>query len=255
MTRHTRPSHHREHPPTHPQGCRRLALLLSARQAKMLHELGRIYPIRGAPVPHRPTATPNYTIRGVELPLDPGSVGSTREEEEAAASALGYLAHIVALLAKLWGVPLRYPLACRASRSLVHDPAYPPAFVALPFAFAAAPSAAAAVSALNPSSSNDPSAPSPEALLLQAATTTTTATFPLFRRGVERERFAWAVHLLRRDVVQLLAARKMPGHKVAVVVGPVGAGSGGGGGPPRWHLLQAVQALMAHELRMWSSSS
>ncbi len=217
------------------QECRRLAFLLEARQAKLLKELQGIYPIAIAATPSTSTS-PTYTIRGLPVPLDPANAPPREHDEEAVASALGYLAHLLFLLAKYLGVPLRYALDCRASRSLIRDTAAP----LLAFGSASAAAAAAALPGASSSggSNEGGDGPSPsdasDAAALQAA-----VTFPLFRRGVEKERFEWAVHLLRRDVLQLLWARGVPSQAVVTV----------GGDGVTWHLLQAVEALVAHELR------
>lgn len=54
------------------------------------------------------------------------------------------------------------------------------------------------------------------------------AIFPLYRKGVERERFEWAISLLKKDIQQLIFAR---GLKVN----------------PEAHMLQSLQALLLAE--------
>ena len=70
------------------------------------------------------------SVVGLEIPPDlirrilhdgPGGPGSTDEEQRIAA-ALGYMAHIVERLAAYLDVPLRYPLTPRMSSSVLHDP-------------------------------------------------------------------------------------------------------------------------------------
>jgi hypothetical protein len=83
------------------------------------------------------------------------------------------------------------------------------------------------------------------------------AVFPLYKRGVERERFEWAVYLLKKDIQQLLYARGVPGALLLGKGGVGGSGGGGGGGggggmlpepPYSTHILQNLQALFIHEL-------
>lgn len=82
------------------------------------------------------------------------------------------------------------------------------------------------------------------------------AVFPLYRRGVERERFEWAVHLLRKDIQQLLCAR---GVRALLQQHDRGGSSGGGGGSSMHELngaamLQSLDALFTHELNSSSTS-
>jgi hypothetical protein len=201
----------------------------------LLKELKGIYPISATPT------TFTYTIRGLPLPLDPANAPPREHDDETIASALGYLAHLLFLLAKYLGVPLRYALDCRASRSLIRDTANPlfafgpsSAVATLPGVSSGGGSNGGGGDGPSPSSAGGAGANTPEAAALQAA-----VTFPLFKRGVEKERFEWAVHLLRRDVLQLLWARGVPSQAVVTL----------GGDGASWHLLQAVEALVAHELR------
>jgi len=53
--------------------------------------------------------------------------------------------------------------------------------------------------------------------------------YPLYRRGVEKERFDVAVALLRADIQQLLYSRGVSFHKDA-------------------HMLQNLQTLFHHEM-------
>ncbi|EWM23311.1 uv radiation resistance-associated protein [Nannochloropsis gaditana] len=75
--------------------------------------------------------------------------------------------------------------------------------------------------------------------------------FPLYRRGVERERFEWAIYLLRKDIQGLLHARGVP---TALLPGRKGVGGTGGQwgflpDPPQGaHILQNLEALFTHEL-------
>jgi hypothetical protein len=84
-----------------------------------------------SPLSSPPPPTPRLQICGLELRPDlarralEGSVGwgGDADEEERAAAALGYVAAATDALAAYLGVPLRFPLRPRASRSAVRDPA------------------------------------------------------------------------------------------------------------------------------------
>ncbi|CAM9415565.1 unnamed protein product [Phaeothamnion confervicola] len=123
-------------------------LLLEARQARLVGHLQHIYPISYA-------ASGEWAIRGLGLPADLQS-----RDDEVVSSALGYVVHLVAMIAKYLQIPLRYQVIYNASRSAVRD-----------------------------------------------NVTGGSTAYPLFKRGVERERFDRAVYLLARDVEQLAAAR------------------------------------------------
>lgn len=98
---------------------------------------------------------------------------------EVSATALGYVAHVVSLVAAYLDVPLRYPLRLRASRSYIQDPAPPFDFTAADLGPVVSPSA--------PQSGQK----SP-------------VEFPLFSEGQELTRSAYAVFLLNKDLEQLL---------------------------------------------------
>lgn len=87
------------------------------------------------------------------------------------------------------------------------------------------------------------------------------AVFPLYKRGVERERFEWAVYLLKKNIQQLLCARGvsrmlLPGEREASGGGGGGGGSGGLFREPPYcsHILQNLQALFIHELASSSTT-
>eukprot|EP00898_Chlorokybus_atmophyticus_P007818 jgi/Chlat1/8037/Chrsp71S07513 len=68
---------------------------------------------------------PALSIAGIHLALACGQLDGRwweEEDHEAVATALGYIAHLVLLLAKYLDVPLKYPIVFAASRSLVKDP-------------------------------------------------------------------------------------------------------------------------------------
>lgn len=77
-------------------------------------DLQNIYPIESVD-----DETLQFTIRGVRLPSTGKFEG--RQDEEIA-TALGWTAHLVYLLAGYLGVPLRYPVQPVGGRSLIKDP-------------------------------------------------------------------------------------------------------------------------------------
>ena len=90
-----------------------LSLALAAQRRRICLDLQNIYPIE--PVDDDPLT---FRIRGVRLP----SSGRFEGPEEEVASALGWTAHFVWLLAGYLGVPLRYPVSPVGGRSLIRDP-------------------------------------------------------------------------------------------------------------------------------------
>ena len=58
-------------------------------------------------------------IRGISLP--PLAAHLLGLEDEPTSTAIGYTAHLLVLLAKLWAVPLRYRVICQGSRSVIID--------------------------------------------------------------------------------------------------------------------------------------
>uniref|UniRef100_A0A7S1XLF7 Uncharacterized protein n=1 Tax=Phaeomonas parva TaxID=124430 RepID=A0A7S1XLF7_9STRA len=87
----------------------RTQFLLEARQTRLLAELQSIYPLQL--LPNR-----EWAIRGLELPREMLS-----KDDEHVSSALGYTAHLVLMLSKYLGVPLRYQILFYSSRSAIRD--------------------------------------------------------------------------------------------------------------------------------------
>ncbi len=78
---------------------------------RLVEQLKAVYPIR-------PSSTPGdscYSIAGIPLP----NSDFTGCDEEEIAAALGYVAHVLTLVARWFAVPLRYPIVLMASRSVV----------------------------------------------------------------------------------------------------------------------------------------
>eukprot|EP00198_Chlamydomonas_reinhardtii_P004220 XP_001693556.1 predicted protein [Chlamydomonas reinhardtii] len=103
-------------------------------------------------------------------------LGPAHDSYQRTSASLGYLAAVVDLAAAYLGVPLRYPIAPRVSVSYVSDPCPPSAADAHPRG------------------------------LLPAAG------LPLFwgEGARDRSRFAYALYLLSRDVVQVMEAHGLP---------------------------------------------
>ncbi|KAF6151888.1 hypothetical protein GIB67_010462 [Kingdonia uniflora] len=117
-------------------------------------------------------------ILGLQLttfPLKKLGLFSGKKEIQRSATALGYVAHVVLLIASYLGVPLRYPLRLGGSRSYIND--YAPS--------------------TDPSSSD----PSSNPILF---TNSRPTEFPLFLEGQDTTRAAYAVFLLNKDLEQLL---------------------------------------------------
>jgi hypothetical protein len=90
---------------------RRVEFLLQAQRIKLFRELRTIFPVTVS-------LDQRYLIVGLEIPSD--LYAGTVSEEEVSA-ALGYLAHLVAMMSKYLAVPLRYRLHCNSSRSAIQD--------------------------------------------------------------------------------------------------------------------------------------
>jgi len=101
---------------------------LRIRQRRMIAQLLQIYPIMrpGANQEASPvtasillsmSASQHWTLRTIPLP----NVQLASFDEETVSTALGYVAHLVFLVAKYLDVPLRYRIVYRASRSLICD--------------------------------------------------------------------------------------------------------------------------------------
>lgn len=116
-----------------------------------------------------------------DVPLDPNICrrrnATDRDQDELAATALGYVAHVVALVAIYLDVPLRYPVQPAASRSFIRD--------------------------MDSFTLTKEDRKRGQA---QGVCTLGKEDFPLFSEGVERTRFAYGVFLLNKDIEQLLNA-------------------------------------------------
>ncbi|XP_059632159.1 vacuolar protein sorting 38 isoform X2 [Cornus florida] len=120
----------------------------------------------------------SLTISGLHLnmlPFKKISFFTDKKEVQRSATALGYVAHAVSLIASYLEVPLRYPLRLGGSRSYIHD--YAPSVE---------------------STSSD--------LMLNSSLSTNLkpVEFPLFLEGQDTTRAAYAVFLLNKDLEQLL---------------------------------------------------
>ena len=129
----------------------KIKFLFELRQLKLISDVQGIYPIE------KSETTGEYCIRGLELPSEMSSI-----DDDHVASALGYVAHLLILLSKYLEIPLRYPIAYAASKSLIRDP------------------------------------------LLIPTGGGVAATLPLYRKGVDKEKFERAVTLIRKNVQQLV---------------------------------------------------
>lgn len=98
---------------------------------------------------------------------------STRDDEQVS-TALGYVVHLLLLISKYLEINLRYQLLFYASRSMIRDSVSQPTQT----------SASGAVQ-----------------------TSQAGIALPLYRRGIEKERFDLAVQWLKSDVEQLLCTR------------------------------------------------
>ncbi|CAK7328438.1 unnamed protein product [Dovyalis caffra] len=126
----------------------------------------------------KPVNQASLTILGLHLsmlPFTKMSLFTDKKEVQRSASALGYVAHAVSLIASYLKVPLRYPLRLGGSHSYIID---------------SAPS-------IDPTSSDLLSSTSPNANMKPVE-------FPLFLEGQDTTRAAYAVFLLNKDLEQLL---------------------------------------------------
>lgn len=106
----------------------------------------------------------DFTLARMRLRPTADALPSTGLRDEHIGAALGYVAHLVHLIARLLGVPLLYALTPRGSRSLVHDM---PQLDEVPAAAAR-------------------------------------RTYQLYTRNVDRVNFATGEYFLNRDIEQLL---------------------------------------------------
>lgn len=122
--------------------------------------------------------TPSLSILGLQLtvhPLKKISIFTDKKEVQRSATALGYVAHAVLLIASHLDVPLRYPLRLGGSHSYIFDHA---------------PS-------VEPTSADLVSNPI-------VGMNTKTAEFPLFLEAQDSTKAAYAIFLLNKDLEQLL---------------------------------------------------
>ncbi|KAM7461807.1 hypothetical protein LguiA_029928 [Lonicera macranthoides] len=121
----------------------------------------------------------SLTILGLHLsmlPFTKTSFFTDKKEVQRSATALGYVAHAVPLIASYLEVPLRYPLRLGGSRSYICD---------------YAPSVEHTSVDVASNSSSPPTSLKP-------------VEFPLFLEGQDTTRAAYAVFLLNKDLEQLL---------------------------------------------------
>ncbi|XP_039001944.1 UV radiation resistance-associated gene protein-like isoform X2 [Hibiscus syriacus] len=171
---------------------------LRARQQYMISQVSLLYPVKilvgpaqeqelesysgssrvGNASVSKPANQGSLTILGLNLTMLPFtkiSFFTDKKEVQRSASALGYVAHAVSLIASYLRVPLRYSLRLGGSRSYINDHA---------------PS-------VEPASSDLSSDTAFSANVKQAV-------FPLFLDGQDTTRAAYAVFLLNKDIEQLL---------------------------------------------------
>ncbi|KAJ8547086.1 hypothetical protein K7X08_010672 [Anisodus acutangulus] len=175
---------------------RTLQRVLRTRQQYMVSQVQLLYPVRVAigQSPEQELVSFNNSIEsgntaGSKL-LDQGSLTiaglhltvftkmsffTDKEEVQRSATALGYVAHVAALMASYLQVPLRYPLRLGGSRSYIRD--YAPS--------------------IEPSSSDLTSSSS-------VSSNSKSVEFPLLLEGQDSTRAAYAVFLLNKDIEQLL---------------------------------------------------
>lgn len=177
---------------------RNMQKLLRVRQQYMISQVSLLYPVKvvighaleqelesftssfrlGNSAGSKPVDQGSLTILGLDLtvlPFKKMSLFDDKKEIQRSATALGYVAHAVSLIASCLQVPLRYPLRLGGSRSYIHD-----------YAPSSEPTSSYSLS--NSQLSSD----------LKGTD------FPLFLDGQEATRAAYAVFLLNKDIEQLL---------------------------------------------------
>ncbi|KAG4156906.1 hypothetical protein ERO13_D02G027800v2 [Gossypium hirsutum] len=186
---------------TEERGCVKLKNVqrkLRARQQYMISQVSLLYPVKilvgpaqeqelesyssssrlGNPSASKPVNQGSLTILGLNLTLLPFtkmSFFTDKKEVQRSATALGYVAHAVSLIASYLQAPLRYPLRLGGSRSYINDHA----------------------SSIDPASSD-------LSLDTTLSANVKLAEFPLFLEGQDTTRAAYAVFLLNKDIEQLL---------------------------------------------------
>lgn len=175
-----------------------LQKLLKVRQQYMVSQVSLLYPVKvvighareqelesftsstrlGNATASKPLDQESLTILGLHLtmlPFTKMSFFTDKKEVQRSATALGYAAHAVSVIAIYLEVPLRYPIRLGGSRSYIRD--YAPS--------------------IEPSSSDFTSG----SIL---STGSKPIEFPLFLEGQDATRAAYAVFLLNKDLEQLL---------------------------------------------------
>ncbi|KAK7400100.1 hypothetical protein VNO78_11300 [Psophocarpus tetragonolobus] len=173
---------------------RKLQKKLRKRQQYMASQISMLYPVKilvgpaqeqeleayplgsladnGTSAGVKPINQGSLTIHGLHLNVlsfRKMSFFTDKKEIQNSATALGYVAHAVSLVASYLQVPLRYPLRLGASHSYVID-----------------------------------NAPSTELTSSEASSNAKHVEFPLFLEGQDTTRAAYAVFLLNKDLEQLL---------------------------------------------------
>ncbi|KAE9610449.1 putative phosphatidylinositol 3-kinase [Lupinus albus] len=177
---------------------RNLQKMLRVRQQYMTSQVSMLYPVKILVRPAQEQELEAYpagsiagtsaglkqinqgslTIQGLHLTMlsfRKMSLFTDKKELQRSATALGYVAHAVSLMASYLQVPLRYPLRLGGSHSYIID--------------------------------NAPSIESTSSDALSSALSFTNAKhmeFPLFLEGQDTTRAAYAVFLLNKDLEQLL---------------------------------------------------
>ncbi|XP_076889125.1 vacuolar protein sorting 38-like [Bidens hawaiensis] len=172
--------------------------LLRMRQQYMVFQISLLYPVKvvtghtydqelesfstnsksGNPSGQKPVDAGSLTISGLHLtvlPFKKISFFTDKKEVQTSATALGYVAHAVSLIAFYLEIPLRYPLRLGGSRTYICD-----------YAPSVEPTSSDFTSISLPSSTSKP------------------MEFPLFLEGQDTTRSAYAVFLLNKDLEQLL---------------------------------------------------
>ncbi|KAL8172248.1 hypothetical protein V2J09_024052 [Rumex salicifolius] len=174
--------------------------MLRARQQLMVSQVAHLYPVKtligpaqeleldsfprgsrpgtpnGSPSSSRPRSQGLMTISGLQLsmlPFTQMSIFGDKKQAQKSATALGYVAHCITLVASYLKVPLRYPVRLGGSHSYIRDYAQS----VEPFE-----SSSNAIVSGNPRYSE----------------------FPLFVDGQDATRATYAVFLLNKDIEQLL---------------------------------------------------
>ncbi|GAV66173.1 hypothetical protein CFOL_v3_09683 [Cephalotus follicularis] len=177
---------------------RNLQKMLRVRQQYMISQVSLLYPVKilvgpaqeqelecfpsgsvlGNSAASKPVNQGSLTISGLHLSMLPFtkiSFFTNKKEVQRSATALGYVAHVVSLIASYLHVPLRYPLRLGGSRSYIND--YAPS--------------------IEPTASDVP-------LNTTISANMKPIEFPLFLEGQDTTRGAYAVFLLNKDLEQLL---------------------------------------------------